>query len=141
MTTLLKKNRWLWLRFRLRTLLFLFAIVCVLIGSVVISARRQTEAVRAITKAGGSVYFDYQQKLVPVPGQPGLFRNDPDPQPGGPAWLRKLIGDDFFCNVIRASFGNSVISDADLWQLAKLPSLEQVHFTNTQVRKKVGNNP
>ena len=53
-------------------------------------ARKQRAAVDWIEKAGGSVFYDYQ---------PDPSGDIPAAKPPGPAWLRKLLGDDYFADV------------------------------------------
>ena len=82
-----------WYQFTIRGLLLL----TLLLVSIVLSwfcvrlrqAQSQREAVQAIQEAGGSVNYDYE-----------VFRAPPTPP--GPAWLRNLLGDDFFVMLVAA---------------------------------------
>ncbi len=97
-------------QFRLWSLLLLalaIAIPCNWVRIRVKKARLQSETAAAIRKDGGQALYDYQ---LAVP--PGTILNFLEPP--GPAWLRKLIGDDFFTDVIDVR----VSSDADVEQLA-----------------------
>lgn len=91
------------LQFRLRTLL-----IAVLVLSLPLSwfavrmerARRQREAVEAIELLGGFVLYDWQ--LTPPPT--GMTVQQAKPYP---LWTRRLIGDDFFDEVLVVSLAPS----------------------------------
>jgi len=85
-------------------------------------ARRQREAVEAIGKAGGEVYFDCQRDEWR-----GRIRGG---APTTPAWLRKLLGDDFFRNVVLVNGGFGVFGDNDARHLQELMNVEP-HWTWT----------
>src|SRR5262245_63470489 len=89
-----------WFRFSLRTLLLLIAALCVWLGIQVNAAHRQKEAVAAITKAGGTVIYDYQN--LQLVDRAGITWDD-SRLPPGPAWLRQRIGDDYFRTVVDVS--------------------------------------
>ena len=84
------------LTFSLRTLFILLTALAVWLGIVVNRAREQREAVKAIEALGGRVQYDWEQDLNDPFGEPY--------GPGGPGWLRKMIGDDFFQDVRQVSF-------------------------------------
>ncbi len=133
MTTAAKPRR-RWLRFSLRTMLLVITLLCVWLGPKIIVARRQHEAVEAILKTGGEVEFDYQ--MVPSGIEPDEFgyKSGADVLPPGPAWLRKIIGDEFFCDVVRVTLKGRIIHESDFAQLAKLPRLREVWLVgNTQI--------
>ena len=79
-------------------------------------ARRQSEAAAIIQKLGGQVAYD-DQGVVP-----------PDALPR----LRKLLGNDFFDNVIKATFPPAA-GDADLACLEALPKLDTLDLSGTNV--------
>jgi len=121
-----------WFRFSLRTLLLLIAVLCVWLGIQVNAAHRQKAAVEAILRAGGSVGYTYQLRpdgtfRSPYP-EFSLFyidRNAPTP---GPAWLRKLIGDDYFRTAVQVQIP---ITDEDAAKaainaMARLPTIRGV---------------
>lgn len=98
-----------WLQFSLRTAFVLLTIGCIWLGILAERARQQREAVEAIEALGGSVTYDFQIVGVPYDGNPDpphtvnrIFR--PDADPPGPIWLRRLIGDEFFQEVVAVTF-------------------------------------
>jgi hypothetical protein len=84
------------------------------VARVIESAREQRNAVHAIEVASGDVQYDWQPKLVPQ--RPGTWKvryeashwsnllSRDKGQPGGPEWLRHLVGDDYFQEVESVSF-------------------------------------
>ena len=55
------------------------------------------------------------------------------PQPPGPAWLRKLLGDDLFVNVTKVDLRGSQVSDAGLKHLKGLTQLQELNLNDTKV--------
>jgi hypothetical protein len=117
-----------WYQFSLRTLL-----VLVLLASVGLSwfavkmhqARRQREAVQAITKAGGAVayYHEVDENWKPIQGA----------EPPTPAWLRRLLGDDFFEDVVGVVALSSDFGDAELEHVGVLTELGYIYLLHSQV--------
>jgi hypothetical protein len=111
-----------WLRFSLRTLLLLITALCVWLGIQVTSARRQREAVAAIIKAGGTVFYDYEM----VPDTPFGYNVNKMLRPPGAAWLRQLVGEDYFRTAGVVWLPSSAESAVD--QLAKLSSVQAIRI-------------
>jgi len=88
--------------FSLRTMFVVLTALAVWLGIVVNRAREQQEAVKAIEAFGGSVFYDWQ--LQRAANGSKFFQRDGEP--GGPAWLRKIIGDDFFQTVTTVIFAS-----------------------------------
>jgi hypothetical protein len=94
-------------------------------------ARRQREAVEGIVGLGGRVEYDYQPERTladlfkPLPKAP--------PQPTTPAWLRKLLGDDFFCEVVRVSCRFREYDDDDARHLKELTELRELWLDQSKV--------
>lgn len=127
-------------QFSLRTLLVLLTALAIWLGFTVNRAQVQKKAVRAIEAAGGVVQYDWQPKLKPQSGgtvsvayQASHWTNVLTPesgQPGGPAWLRRLIGDDYFQEVESVAFviRSTVVSHYTEEGLRKvIPNLRQLH--------------
>jgi hypothetical protein len=86
-------SRW-WRRFlrvSVRGMIVVVLLIGGLLGWVVRSARIQRDAVAAITKEGGNVWYDWDLKA-------GV--RDGEGKPWGPSWLVKTIGVDYFGNVV-----------------------------------------
>ena len=86
MTTDQPKPRRRFFRYSLRTLMLVVTVFCVWLGVTAKRAQDQRQAVVAIYKLGGRVLYDHQ-----------IEESDPP----GPAWLRQLIGVEYFFNVAR----------------------------------------
>ena len=122
-------NRRRWFRFSLRTLLVVMTVLCVWLGFKVNATRRQKESVKALLESGNfEVYYDYQ--CSPVPGQPGDYNIDGEALPPGPAWLRKLLGDDFFCNVVGLQYLRQPrgVAESSFAQIGRLPDLRFIYL-------------
>lgn len=117
------------LTFSLRTIFVLLTLFAVWLGFVVRRAHKQRDAVHAIEALGGAAIYDWQQD-PPA----GVFTAYPPPvagQPPGPAWLRRMVGDDFFQNVSGVDFGSPIaptrieLSKA-IPYLSRLPTLQRI---------------
>jgi hypothetical protein len=115
------------IQFRLRTLFVLLAVIAFWLGWQVRQAQRQHRAVAAIVAAGGVVEYDFPS------GDANWWR---------PAWVRRLIGDDFLHDVVAVRFDgaqlmveqrryehptNEQLANA-LSGLADLPGLERLEL-------------
>jgi hypothetical protein len=107
-------------RFSLRTLLMVVVLLSVPMGWFALKMRqaeRQRQAVEAIQKAGGYVAYDYE-----------FYGSGPP----GPAWLRRLLCEDFFANVVLVHFSMR-FGDGYMVHLKGLTGLEWLELTGTQV--------
>ena len=129
MTTERPKRRWY--QFSLRTLLVFVLLVSIGLSWFALKlqqARKQREAVRVIEKLGGEVEYDYElhEQLSMQP-----------PEPTQPAWLRGLLGIDFFADVACVSWSGLGIgpgaTGAGLEHLKGLPALISLDLKHTQV--------
>ena len=104
------KTKRRWLQFSLRTLLVFVTLSAFASGWFAVKmqrVRRQREAVSAIRAASGLVWYDYEVNARPTGSVP---------KPPGPAWMRKLLGDDCFAKVAWAD----VRDDAGLEHVKRL---------------------
>ena len=79
-------------------------------------ARRQHAAVQAIEKSGGEVLYDYQLGPDDYELQTA--------QPPGPTWLRSLVGNDMFDDVVKVS----IRADEQMEFVKALPHLTSLEF-------------
>jgi hypothetical protein len=133
-------------------LLVVMTVLCVWLGFTVNAARRQKEAVEAIHKAHGDLFFDYE--MVEMPGEPGRLIPtigvpfvtkimaktfppvNPAPSPSGPAWLRKLLGDEYFREVYQVSMSGpqyDYINETEFAQLSSLTEVRNLFLTNIKI--------
>jgi len=125
------KSKRRWLRFSLRMLIVAVTVLCVWLGFKVNAGHRQKEAVETIQHIGGRVTFDHE--WIPIPGFPGSYSVDQSAVPPGPAWLRNLIGDEYFSVVHAVDIPGQTISEPDLSALTGLPSTQIVNLTYTKI--------
>jgi hypothetical protein len=89
-------------------------------------ARRQREAVEAIGEAGGIVNYNYQY----ISDQFGGLQSTQ------PAWLRKLLGDDFCYEVVAVDCSARDFDDNDARHLRALTKLERLLLGDTLITDK-----
>jgi hypothetical protein len=82
-------------------------------------AAKQKAVVEEIENLGGLVWYDYQFDADGAP-------STKDPEPPGPLWLRRLLGDDFFINVTRLDLTQAEVADATLGHLEGFTDLESL---------------
>ena len=122
-------------RFRLSTLLIALTAFGVWLGIQVNGVNRQKRAVSAIRAAKGIVTCDFERDAS--------GKSVANATPRGPAWLRKIIGDDYFCNVVTVDFatgyygrrkdlGLSKVNDAGLLHLESLPRITVLELGNNR---------
>jgi internalin A len=120
-----KKYRW-WNRLRISVGAFL-ALVLVIggwLGWIVRSGRIQRDAVAAIRRAGGQVWYEWEY-------QDGRFHMGEFYCPW-PKWLVDHVGVDYLGNVIRVDFTRRG-SDADLAHVGNLGRLEELVLIDSSV--------
>ena len=98
--------RW-WFQFSIRSLLLLPVVVAIVCSWLAVERRRaeeQREAVAAIRALHAEVTYDYVARASPTANMP--------PVPPGPAWARRLLGEDFFADVVGI--------DDSLWEMSQV---------------------
>ena len=121
------------IRISVRGLIVLVLIVGGWLGWMVRGAQVQREAVETIRRAGGSVQYDWE-----------LFRGltDPNAKPPAPDWLVRLVGVDYFGNVVRVvlsrpghlwQHARAGIERCDSGQRGSLAHLETLDVTHTSL--------
>jgi hypothetical protein len=111
-----------YLTFSLRTFFVLLTALAVWLGVVVNRAREQREAVKAIKAVGGHVLYDWQLRYGG-----SLFVFD-EGEPAGPAWLRRVIGDEFFQDVAGVWIPPSPSESEFLTLTISLQRLKRIKF-------------
>ncbi len=116
-----------WFQFSLRTLL-VFVVVCAIpcawLGSKIERKRKERGAVKAIVALHGTVRYDYQSGALP---------DGPRAEPFGPAWLRRLLGENFFSEVEFVQLSGGGVADAELVNLTGLIHLRRLELVSTNV--------
>ena len=118
-----KPRRLRWFQYSLRTLLFVMLLASIGMSWVAVrirNARKQKAAVEAIEKLGGEVTYDWTFDK----SQSG---------PPGPAWMRGLLGADFFGKVVIVSLDFTQVTDTGLEPLEGLSQLKGLFLSGTHV--------
>ncbi len=95
------------------------------LGWVVSQTREQWLAVRAIVTRGDIVEYDYKYDSA-------RNRRLPNGTPWRPVWLQKVLGDDYFHNVVGVSL-DDVATDADLVHVAQLRHVKLLYLGGGRV--------
>ena len=120
------KPRRRWFRFRLRTLLIVMTLFAVWCGNASYKAQRQKRALAALEKLDLRIHFDYQKQDA---GGYSYKRQLPSPE-----WLSRLIGEDYFRDVVEVStaFGGPISSEG-MVHLAELPNIESLSLIDSKI--------
>ena len=118
-------------QFGTRTLIVLVTAVSIPCSWLATERRRaiaQRDAKAAIVLCGGTAEYDFQFVRGVWP---------PPRAPAEPVWLRSLLGDDFFADVVYVSLSSLHVSesttDARLEHLKGLPSLQTLDLNSTKI--------
>ena len=103
-------------------------VICIWPVMRLLQARQQRDGVRAIQKLGGSVLYDFQR---PKSGNPFHFDRLAPAQ--GPDWLRHLLGDEHFQEVVYVELRAKPVTDEDLKELKNFPYLENIELNHTRI--------
>lgn len=109
------KRKRRWCQFRLRTLMIVVVICSVdaaWLGRKLDQKRRERAAVKAVEELGG--WAEYAKS--------------PSGDRLGPSWLRQILGDDFYSDVVWVAFGARQIDDSRLSILSDLPYIESLEL-------------
>jgi hypothetical protein len=125
------KRKRRWYQFSLRTLLVVTAIVavaCGWLGSKIEQRRRQRDALATLAKLGDNALAAYDFQL-----------NGSTEGPRGPAWLRSLLGENFFSEVVGAQVQlvqDAERADAGLACIGEFRKLETLTLLGTRVSER-----
>ena len=94
-------------------------------------AHRQGHAAETIRDCGGLVWYDWQSPEFDDTGRrsPLLSKQSPP----GPAWLRELVGDDYFQRVERITLIGSHATDLAVACLAAFPRLRGLYMRGARL--------
>jgi Leucine-rich repeat (LRR) protein len=106
-------------QFSLRTLL-IFTVVCAIaagrLGKRIEQKRHEHEAVNEVLKSGGSVAYDF------VSGEPS-----------GPAWLRSILGENFFNEVVQLKLSGYEVTDQVCGNIKEFAQLENLRLSDSSI--------
>ncbi len=123
-TTNSPKPRRRWFQYKLRSLLILMLLLGAAMSWLAAKrnqAQRQRLAAEAIVSHGGDIVYDYQLIWLSGKHEP---KWNPNAEPSGPSWLRRLFGEDVFAGVVRAR----IVNDSDIDSLQYFPELERLEL-------------
>ncbi len=109
------------LQFSLRSLLIfalICAVVCATLGRKIARKREERAVAERFATVGGQVDYDSDTK---------------DSRPEGPEWLRRILGDNFFNEIVEVFLSQSKVTDGDLKALRHLPQLQRLYATETAI--------
>ena len=115
-------------QFSIRSLLILTSIVAILSSRLAVEvkkAKKQLQAVEAIRKAGGVVYYFYDKRDA----DGNEFVGEEMPRP---VWLQALVGKARVC-LVNFNDAAAKISDTDLKHVEELTDLQRLFLENTLV--------
>ena len=110
------KRKRRWFQFSLRTVMvftLICAVPCAWLGRRIEQKRRERQALEVILKLGGRVTYDYELA---------------DVSPTGPDWLRKLLGEDFFNEIVEGDFRGAGSTDFGLENFKAMTHLYALHL-------------
>jgi len=116
-----EKSKRRWFQYSLRTLLVLVLVVslpCSWLAVKIRQKEKERQAVEEIENLGGIVFYDYQYQGTEAPG---------------PAWMRKLLGDDFFSDVVSVDLVDCKVTDDGFQHLEGSTNLWSLHLSGTQL--------
>lgn len=119
------------LQFSVRILLLLVAVVAILLGYHVSRVHKQRVVVAELGKLWSQVFYDYQTTFDQS------WRRHVDPrEPPQPAWVRRLLGDDFFADVtlvIVYDLPYYPVTDDTLVHISRLPKLRRLELVSPRI--------
>ena len=86
---------------------------------------KQRDVIHAIAKLDGSFCYDYQADAN--------WSILPNAEAPGPAWIRSLLGEDFFAEVVRVRLRGGEVTDTTLEQLDDLNQLQDLDLGGPQI--------
>ena len=130
------KPRRRWLQFSLRTLFVVVTVFCVWVGITAKRARDQKYAVETIQEMGGWVFYEHQiddRTNMTITRNGRLYDRGGIPARPGPAWLRRIIGDEYFTTVNLVGMRGPQFNDASLEVVKPLTDLKRLALYDTKI--------
>jgi hypothetical protein len=112
-------------QFSLRSLFVLTITVAIPFSWLAVEEKRATEqreVVKEIDRLGGNVYYSYYPNSIPIPPEP--------------MWLQRLLGEEFFVDVIWVELHDTGMTDNGLEHIKALSQLQELRLNNTKVTDK-----
>lgn len=107
-------------QFTLRATFFATALFSMWVAILAHRAHRQRDAVAKIEALGGIVYYHHQDVSRNIWAQSvgaDQLQFDQSLKPSAPRWLRELLGDDWFRDVVVVDLSNTNVDDAQMLEL------------------------
>lgn len=133
------------LRFSLRTFMVVVSAFCVVLGMGGARVYHQRSVLHEVSNRGGHWHYDdFAYYSLPSPTV-AIVRNSAGrsiakvtyPPAKERSWFRKLVGDDWFAEVVSVGFAGRSFGNAELQavvpHLAKLPKLSNIQLQETSV--------
>lgn len=119
-------------RFKLKSLFIVFAAIAVCLGIETSQAVKQRKALAIVQKLGGQLLYDYE-----IDSKNDYRRIQGIVSLRGPAWLRAVVGDDYFRTAIVVNLTKAPVGDDDLGDLAALlPYIRSLRLDRSRVTDK-----
>jgi Leucine Rich repeat len=112
-------------RVTVRLMMLSILIIGISLGWRIDKARRQADAVSAVQRLGGDIYFDYDLNLQ------GRYSPNARP-PRGPGWLREILSPEYF-RTPYTIWVRQKVTDSELSFLQELTELRTLHLPRTDV--------
>jgi hypothetical protein len=110
-----------WLRFSLRSLLLLVVVIAIPLAWKVNRVRNQRSVVAEVKRLNGEVNYDWQ------------WASPRQTEPRGPRWLKNILGDDYFTDVVSVDIHAPGVTDDTIASTVRLPHLKALQIVSDDV--------
>ncbi len=114
-----------WLRFSLRFLMLLVALIAIPLAWKMNRVHNQRAVVAEVMRLNGQISYYHQRRRVKVARRTA--------EPPGPKWLRGILGDEFFADVDSVSVDGEQVNDHTIRQIASLPHLKRLGIRSNSI--------
>jgi hypothetical protein len=105
--------------------MLLVVLIAIPLGWKVNRARNQRVVMAELQKLNAQIMYAHQTTLTK-----GVRTFNDSAEPSGPAWLRKLLGDEYFVEVFQVRVVSDDVTDETIALIARLPGLVSVCLTS-----------